>query len=102
LLQLHTTGRKLVTSNVVQNNLNPVWHEQTVDLGALCGNDTRNQVRIVVRDEDRKGANELLGEAAHVVTDGGWSNWWNWESSQKKLPFRSWSAAKSWRRKANW
>jgi len=61
------TGKKLATSNVVQDNLCPTWDAHSVELDALCGNDMSAFLRIAVLDEDSNGSKDFLGQAVLSV-----------------------------------
>ena len=56
-----STLTTLVTSNVVKNNLNPVWKEQTLKVAQV--GDLHKPLRILVSDHDRGGRKTALGSA---------------------------------------
>jgi uncharacterized lipoprotein YbaY len=57
------SGKMLLRSNVVEDDLNPVWDAVEVGLDDLCGNKKDWPIRFTVLDMDGSGETEYLGQA---------------------------------------
>uniref|UniRef100_A0A672YG99 C2 domain-containing protein n=1 Tax=Sphaeramia orbicularis TaxID=375764 RepID=A0A672YG99_9TELE len=49
-------------TEVVKNNLNPVWQSFTIPVRALCNGDYDRTVKVDVYDWDRDGSHDFIGE----------------------------------------
>jgi len=56
------TGQKIVRSNVVEDDLNPVWDTMVLDLDLLTGGKLDSPVRITVLDKDAGDVTQYLGQ----------------------------------------
>ncbi|XP_043921215.1 copine-3-like [Protopterus annectens] len=48
-------------TEVIKNNLNPVWRPFKIPLQALCGGDLKNSVKVECYDYDDDGSHDLIG-----------------------------------------
>jgi len=63
-------GRKwnsVYRSEVVRDNLNPVWKQTSVDLSTLCDGDLDRPIQIVVFDHEKSGKHMHMGTAETTV-----------------------------------
>mmetsp|Transcript_14318 Transcript_14318/g.39825 ORF Transcript_14318/g.39825 Transcript_14318/m.39825 type:complete len:522 (+) Transcript_14318:80-1645(+) len=60
-------GQKVHISHRVENDLNPVWKEQSFSLQDLCGGSLSCPLRVTVYDKDGQGASEYIGNCALSV-----------------------------------
>jgi hypothetical protein len=49
------------TSNVIDNNLNPVWNGQKMNIGVICNGDYDRPLKIAIWDYDSDGSHESMG-----------------------------------------
>lgn len=56
------TWISIYRSNVVRNDLHPLWTEVSLDLEATCNNDIDRAMKVVVWDHRRSGKHKLMGE----------------------------------------
>eukprot|EP00977_Amphora_coffeiformis_P013830 scaffold3740_cov146-Amphora_coffeaeformis.AAC.4 len=56
------TGKKLYASNVVKDDLNPVWEPMDLDIDELCGGRLEAPIRITVLDKDKGEKSQYLGQ----------------------------------------
>lgn len=49
------------TSEVIKNNLNPVWKQAKISSQELCNGDTSRPLRIECMDWERSGKHQLIG-----------------------------------------
>ena len=61
------SGKKLVRSNVVEDELHPVWQPMELDLDVLCGGRLDAPIRITVLDKDAGDATQYLGQVMMTV-----------------------------------
>lgn len=61
------TGKKLVRSNVVEDELNPVWEDLFLDLDLLTGGRLDVPVRLTVSDKDAGDRTQYLGQVMMTV-----------------------------------
>jgi hypothetical protein len=61
------TGQKMIRSNCVEDELNPVWDPVTLDLDALCGNNLDAPIRITILDKDKGNTTQYLGQVMLTV-----------------------------------
>ena len=61
------TGKKIVRSNVVEDELNPVWEMMLLDLDLLTGGKFDLPIRITVLDKDAGDATQYLGQVILTV-----------------------------------
>jgi len=67
-----TTGYEwdpVYKSNVVMDNLNPVWKEDTIQLSALCEGDLDAPLQLVCFDHERDGNHTPMGQVETTVND---------------------------------
>jgi len=55
----------LYTSNVVRDDLNPIWEAMDLDIDKLCGGNMDAPIRITVNDKDKGDRSQYLG---HIIT----------------------------------
>lgn len=56
------TWVKVYQSNVVRNDLHPVWNDAILDIEALCNGDLDRAMKINVWDHRRSGKHKFIGE----------------------------------------
>ena len=61
-------SEKLATSNVVDNNLNPVWDPVDLHMEALCNGRYDKEIQIVVLDQDPGDKSQKLGQVLLTVS----------------------------------
>jgi hypothetical protein len=60
---------KVYRSNVVKQNLSPLWDETTLDLETLCNGDLDRTIKIVVLAYRKSGKHKQIGEFKTTVTE---------------------------------
>lgn len=63
------TGNQLSTSNVVKDDLDPVWDAMNFDLDVLCGGRLNAPIRITVWDKDGPDQEQYLGQVMITAAD---------------------------------
>lgn len=58
----HSISNTIYTSNVTENNLNPVWSQAEVQIADLCGGDLDKPVTVVIGDRDANDTIEHMGQ----------------------------------------
>eukprot|EP00934_Nitzschia_sp_Nitz4_P006123 Nitzschia sp. Nitz4//scaffold178_size73299//8161//9852//NITZ4_005691-RA/size73299-processed-gene-0.17-mRNA-1//1//CDS//3329539098//6113//frame0 len=61
------TWDSVFKSNVVMDNLSPVWEEAAIELSLLCGGDPDAPVLVKVFDHESSGKHELMGQFETTV-----------------------------------
>jgi Copine/C2 domain len=49
-------------SNVIRNDLNPLWTGTTLDIGATCNGDFNRSMKLIVWDHRKSGKHKMMGE----------------------------------------
>jgi len=56
------TGEEVFRTEVIKNNLNPVWNPFEIDLGKLCGNNLQSMFRLECWDKDFMTKDDMIGQ----------------------------------------
>jgi len=61
IFNLDDRSKAVYRSNVVRNNLSPIWEQANVNLAKICGGDLTQLMLIKVYDWENDGEHDLIG-----------------------------------------